>query len=44
MKGGRKKASDEEKKRKEYSTFYSNVRIVSFKKEGRRMERQKETI
>ena len=33
MKAGRQKASDEEKKRKEYPTFYSNVRIVGFKEE-----------
>lgn len=42
MKGGREKASDEEKKEKEYSTFYSNVRIVSFTKEGKRKENKKD--
>lgn len=39
MKEGREKACDEEKKRKEYSTFYSNVWIVSFKKEGKRKKK-----
>lgn len=33
MMRGRHKASDEGNKRKHYSTFYSNVRIVSFDKE-----------
>lgn len=36
MKAGREKASDEEKKRKEYPTFYSNVRIVGFKEEWKK--------
>ena len=46
MEGGREKANDEKKKR-EYSTFYSNIRIVSFKrgetkKKSRRKERKTE--